>query len=73
MTLDKDFGELAVVHALPHVGIIRLVEIPARRQGAVCVHVVQHYQGELAEGAIVTATLTRVRIRPGVNTDSSSS
>ena len=31
VTLDKDFGELAIVRSLPHSGIIRLVDIPARR------------------------------------------
>lgn len=25
VTIDKDFGELAVVHGRPHVGIVRLV------------------------------------------------
>jgi len=27
ITLDKDFGELAIVRGLPHSGIIRLVDI----------------------------------------------
>ena len=36
ITLDKDFGELAIVRELPHSGIMRLVNIPARKQAAVC-------------------------------------
>jgi predicted nuclease of predicted toxin-antitoxin system len=30
VTLDKDFGEPAIVRGLPHAGIIRLVNFPAR-------------------------------------------
>jgi hypothetical protein len=36
ITLDKDFGELAIRRSLPHCGIVRLVNISARQQGAVC-------------------------------------
>ena len=31
VTLDKNFGELAILRGLPHRGILRLVGIPARR------------------------------------------
>lgn len=27
VTLDKDFGELAIVHGIPHSGILRLVNL----------------------------------------------
>ena len=33
VTLDKDFGELAIVYGRPHRGIIRLVDLSARQQG----------------------------------------
>jgi predicted nuclease of predicted toxin-antitoxin system len=36
ITLDKDFGELAIVKGRPHSGIIRLVDIRAREQGKHC-------------------------------------
>jgi predicted nuclease of predicted toxin-antitoxin system len=36
VTLDKDFGELAMVHGSAHSGILRLVNIAARQQAAVC-------------------------------------
>ncbi len=36
ITLDKDFGELAVVHRRRHAGIVRLVDISARQQATVC-------------------------------------
>jgi predicted nuclease of predicted toxin-antitoxin system len=64
ITLDKDFGELAIRRSLPHCGIVRLVNISARQQGAVCKQVLTQYGHELAQGAIVTVEAGRVRIRP---------
>ena len=64
VTLDKDFGELAVALRQPHSGIIRLVGFPARRQAAACLVVVDRYAAEIEAGAIVTAEPGRVRIRP---------
>lgn len=32
VTLDKDFAELAIVHAVPHCGILRIVNFSAGRQ-----------------------------------------
>jgi predicted nuclease of predicted toxin-antitoxin system len=66
VTLDKDFGELAVAHGAPHCGILRLVNFSAKRQAAVCLHVINIYQTELQSGAIVTAEPGRVRIRSPV-------
>jgi len=66
VTLDKDFGELAVVRGQPHQGIIRLVGISARRQAATCQGVLVRYGEDLLEGALITAELTRLRVRmPG--------
>ena len=69
ITLDKDFGELAIVHKLPHHGIVRLVGISATRQGTVAVEVLAKYGRELDEGAIVTVEPSRVRVRPPEGTD----
>lgn len=63
VTLDKDFGELAIVYGRPHCGIIRLVNIPAREQSRYCQIVLKRYGPELARRAIVTATTSRIRIR----------
>lgn len=63
ITLDKDFGELAVARGLPHAGILRLVDVRARRQGVLCLHVLARHGDELAAGAIVTADAGRLRIR----------
>lgn len=64
ITLDKDFGELAIVYGKPHCGIIRLMDLPARQQGTYCVTVLKRFSDELTRGAILTVTSQRVRIRP---------
>ena len=64
VTIDKDFGELAVVRKLPHSGIVRLVNLSAKQQGTVCLHVLNKYANELVAGAIVTAEPGWVRVRP---------
>lgn len=63
VTLDKDFGELAVFRGTPHCGILRLVNISARQQAAVCLRVFAIHESELAAGAIITAEPGRLRIR----------
>jgi predicted nuclease of predicted toxin-antitoxin system len=63
VTLDKDFGELAIVHGMLHRGIVRLVGVPARRQGNLCHTALARYETELRAGAIVTLEQGRVRIR----------
>jgi predicted nuclease of predicted toxin-antitoxin system len=63
VTLDKDFGELAVRAGKPHSGIIRLVDILPRQQAAVCLRILSAHAAELQQGAIVTATTFRIRIR----------
>ena len=65
VTLDKDFGELMIVHALPHSGIVRLSGFSAKQQGAICVRLLREYGKELLAGAIITAHPGRVRIREG--------
>lgn len=67
VTLDKDFGELAILQGRPHSGILRLVDVSATRQAALCLHVLDRYGEDLAEGAIVTAEPGRLRVRPPAN------
>lgn len=64
VTLDKDFGELAIVRGAPHRGILRLANIAARQQAAVCLHVIAHHGADLQAGAIITAEPSRLRVRP---------
>ena len=63
ITPDKDFGELAIMRESPHSGIIRLVNIPARKQGSLAALLLERYERELQSAAILTATESRVRIR----------
>jgi predicted nuclease of predicted toxin-antitoxin system len=63
VTADKDFGELAIVHRLPHAGIIRLVDIPAQAQRVRILAVLNQHGLDLEAGAIVTAERGRIRIR----------
>lgn len=66
VTLDKDFGEHAIVKGAPHAGIIRLVGIRARDQGPATVQVLNVHAEELERRAILTVEPDRVRVRlPG--------
>jgi len=64
ITLDKDFGELAVVYGRPHHGIVRLVNLASWRQSIVALRVLERYGDDLLKGAIVTAEADRIRFRP---------
>ena len=63
VTLDKDFGEIAIVRGAPHSGIVRLVDFSARHQARMCHLALERYGPELTQGAIVTVEPGRVRIR----------
>jgi predicted nuclease of predicted toxin-antitoxin system len=64
VTLDKDFGELAIVHGHPHHGIIRIVNFSTRQQAAACLAALAAHGEALLAGAIVTVESGRMRIRP---------
>jgi predicted nuclease of predicted toxin-antitoxin system len=64
VTLDKDFGEWAILRGVSHSGILRLVNCRAARHGDLCLRVLARHGDELTSGAIVTAEPTRLRIRP---------
>lgn len=63
VTLDKDFGDLAVQQRLPHAGIIRLVNFSVQKQAAVTLEILDRYAQELTQGAVITAEPGYVRIR----------
>ena len=65
VTLDKDFGERAIVRGEPHAGIIRLVGIAARGQSDSVIEALNRYGAELPRGGIVTVGARKIRIRPG--------
>ena len=64
VTLDKDFGELAIVRGLPHCGLIRLVNLSTSDQARISVAVLAKYGRDLGAGAIITVEAARVRVRP---------
>ncbi len=64
VTLDKDFGELALVRGIPHCGFLRLVNFPGKQQAVVCLKVLESHGLDLQRGAIATAEPGRLRIRP---------
>jgi predicted nuclease of predicted toxin-antitoxin system len=70
VTLDKGFGELAVVHQQPHCGIMRLVYVRPPKQGAAVIETLQSFGDQLEKGAIVAVEPFRVRVRPA-DTDES--
>ena len=64
VTLDKDFGELAIVHGQEHSGIVRLVALSTAQQAEMCVAVLAKYGADVEAGSIVTVEAGRVRVRP---------
>lgn len=63
VTLDKDFGALAVLHGQAHAGIMRLVNLSVAEQTAAVQQVLDSHERELTSGALVTVERHRVRIR----------
>jgi predicted nuclease of predicted toxin-antitoxin system len=68
VTLDKDFGELAVLHKTAHAGIVRLVGFRSIHQARACEQVLATYANELEAGALITVEPGRARIRPASGT-----
>jgi predicted nuclease of predicted toxin-antitoxin system len=63
VTIDKDFGELAVLRGASHCGILRLVNFRAAQQAYVCAQVLATHSTDLEAGAIITVEPGRMRIR----------
>ena len=63
VTLDKDFGELAILRGAPHAGLVRLAGLSARTQGLAIVEVLANHGESLRAGAVITVEPDRVRIR----------
>ena len=63
VTLDKDFGELTMLHGQTHGGIVRLVSWSARLQSQACLRALERYELELSQGALVTFEPGRGRVR----------
>jgi predicted nuclease of predicted toxin-antitoxin system len=63
VTLDKDFGELAVLRGQQHSGIVRLVGLAARQQAEALLALLEHHAEDLVPGVLVTVQSGRVRVR----------
>jgi len=63
ITLDKDFGELAIMHGHSHHGILRLVNLSTAQQAVMSREILDKYGEELFSGGIITVDVNRVRIR----------
>jgi predicted nuclease of predicted toxin-antitoxin system len=64
VTADKDFGELVFFKKMGSPTIIRLVNIPAKRQGELLLRIIEKYRKEIENISIITADKYRNRIRP---------
>jgi predicted nuclease of predicted toxin-antitoxin system len=63
VTLDKDFGELAIVRGESHSGIIRLVNFSATAHSRIVLRIIEQHESELNQGALITAEPGRLRVR----------
>ena len=63
ITLDKDFGELAIVRGVPHSGLVRIARVPLRQQADAIKRVLVLYAEQVLKGAVITIELGRVRVR----------
>ncbi len=60
LTVDNDFGDLAVRQGIAHSGIVRVAMTPVHLEAAVCLAA---FERELLDGGIVTASTRRMRVR----------
>jgi predicted nuclease of predicted toxin-antitoxin system len=63
VTLDNDFGELAVRQGVEHSGIVRLSLTPATLEADICLQAITAFGSELIAGGIVTASPQKLRLR----------
>jgi predicted nuclease of predicted toxin-antitoxin system len=63
VTADKDFGELIFSFGLPHPCLIRLADIPAKKQGEIILKLVKDYSANILNKSLFTVEKHRVRIR----------
>lgn len=68
VTIDKDFGELAIVQGHPHSGLIRLIGFRVTEQGDAILRIISTHRADLEAKAIITLEPWRVRVR-SVNAD----
>ncbi|MCM3900519.1 MAG: DUF5615 family PIN-like protein [Pyrinomonadaceae bacterium] len=62
VTIDTDFGQLVFLENVPHCGLIRLPDVPAKERLRLIEDVLVRFSTQLEESAIVTVRGGRVRI-----------
>ena len=62
VTIDTDFGKLIFFEVLSHCGLVRLPDVPATDRIALMKQVLERYEQELEEGAIITVRSGRIRV-----------
>jgi predicted nuclease of predicted toxin-antitoxin system len=63
VTLDKDFGELAIVQGRAHSGLLRLTGLRLASHADAILNVLRQHADVLATGGVVTVEPGRVRVR----------
>jgi predicted nuclease of predicted toxin-antitoxin system len=65
ITIDKDFGTLAVALGRPHRGMVRLPDVSTVERQRLMEQVLTRHEKELETGAIITVSRSHIRVRPG--------
>jgi len=63
VTIDKDFGRLAVALGQSHCGIVRLPDVPAAARQHLMAQVLTRHRMDLTGHAIITVSTARIRVR----------
>ena len=62
LTIDNDFGELVYVGNVPHAGMVRLPDVPAKRRIDLMAQVLDRHRRALDTRGVVTIRGGRLRI-----------
>jgi predicted nuclease of predicted toxin-antitoxin system len=62
ITIDMDFGQLIFLNNIPHSGLIRLPDAPARERQQILDDLLSRFAEQLEEAAIITVRNGRIRI-----------
>lgn len=62
ITIDSDFGLLVFHGGEPHAGIVRLPDVPADQRIMLMAQLIERYERDLHQGAILTVGTKRVRV-----------
>ncbi|MBM3211503.1 hypothetical protein FJZ33_04730 [Candidatus Poribacteria bacterium] len=63
VTMDKDFGTLAVALNQPHNGIVRLPDVPVLERQRMMDQVILNHSQDLENCAIITVSRKHIRVR----------